>query len=535
MNRKIVCACSLIFLLIFPNSCQKKQVVQIPPPLTSTSPTPKETEEKSPGIVKKVDKSKEDLTKTYFDIRIENIDYENQKQLSIIRNSGIIDLTPDWRGLKIARATQEQIDFLKKEKMKVYGKYEWVIIDQKETDQFSNSFNIKFSNNPYQDLWGKIPFNLTRFYQDLNQDNVPEIFFPTSDGSGGQNYMVYQITKESYKFLGEISYMSKQLLNSKQNGFYDIVIFWSSGYEMGDLTFMQFDGKQYVNIKYMEVIPSEAIKDDIFKPEDWIEWEEHPEGDKLLWSPKDDDKYRKLISSDTFEVRIDLDYDNLDQEEATVKNSGIQLSIDWMDFKIGKATQEQFDALKKAGIAIYRRWEWSPTGGEEEESSSEKQKMLVVKDPYKDFWKLKENKNNYQWSLSRIYKDINQDGVPELFFPRYGGSGGTTYSLYQITKEGYLDLGSISYSICQTLPSKHNGFNDLKLYWHMSADDGYLTIEEFNGSSYEAVKEIHILSADLKNYNILKPDQGGTWEDHPKGDKLIWTPKDDEKYRRLIK
>ena len=60
-------------------------------PVTPTTPAPEEFKEQPAGIVKKVDKSKEDLTKTYFDIRIENIDYENQKQLSIIRNSGIID------------------------------------------------------------------------------------------------------------------------------------------------------------------------------------------------------------------------------------------------------------------------------------------------------------------------------------------------------------------------------------------------------------------------------------------------------------
>jgi hypothetical protein len=285
----------LVVLLLLSSSCRGRKVIHIP--ATPTTPAPKEFKEQPAGIVKNMDKSKEDPSKIYFDIRIENIDYENQKQLSIIRSSGINDLTPDWRGLKIARATQEQFDYLKKQNMKAYRKYEWVIIDQKKSEQFSNGFDIKFSNNPYQDLWGKIPFDLTRFYQDLNQDNIPEIFFPTSGGSGGQNYMVYQITKESYKFLGEISYMSKQLLNSKHNGFYDIVTFWRSGDEIGYLTFRQFDGKQYVAAKYMEVIPSEALKDKVFDPEDYktIAWESHPEGDKLLWSPKDDDKYRRMI------------------------------------------------------------------------------------------------------------------------------------------------------------------------------------------------------------------------------------------------
>lgn len=303
----------LLVFLLFSSSCQKKQLARKPfeSPINQVQEKQEEksippeskpdTEEgQSTGIVKKVDKSKEDPTKTYFDIRIENIDYENQEQFIIIQNSGIIDLTPDWRGLKIGRASQDQVDYLKKQKMRVFRKYEWIIYDKKESDQVSNDNKILFTDNPYSDYWidyqlDKKPFILTRFYEDINQDNIPEIFFPTGGGSGGIHYRVYQITQDGYFYLGGISYMSKQILNTKHNGFNDIVTFWDTGEEMGYLSLLQFDGKKYIDTKEMEIIPSEAIKDKVFIPDKRIEWETHPQGDKLLWSPKDDDKYRRMI------------------------------------------------------------------------------------------------------------------------------------------------------------------------------------------------------------------------------------------------
>jgi hypothetical protein len=246
-----------------------------------------------------------------------------------------------------------------------------------------------------------------------------------------------------------------------------------------------------------------------------------------------EDKPKEDPTKTYFDVRIEIDYKNENQEDATIKYSGIILSIDWSGLKIGRATQEQFDTLKKAGIAIYRRWEWVPVKREQSEQSDKKQEIVFVKDPYLNYWKLIEK--TYSYSLSRYYKDLNQDGIPEILIPYSGGSGGTNYLIYQITKESYISLGSISYIRCQTLSTKHYGFNDLMLYWHLSADDGFFEIQEFNGYSYEAIKEMRVISEDLMNEKIFNPDKVGTWEDHPDGDKLQWSPKDDEKYRKLIK
>jgi len=237
----------------------------------------------------------------------------------------------------------------------------------------------------------------------------------------------------------------------------------------------------------------------------------------------------------TFDVRFELGYGDSWKEKALIQESGVVITLDWEDFKLGKATQEQFDFLKQKQVPIYRKWEWIPVKKENDEPSDKKEEKVFVKDPYQDHWNLKNKKLDYRWSLVRFYKDLNQDGVPEVLFPRFGGSGGTTFSIFQIIKTGYLYLGSISYSMCQTLPTKHNGFNDLMLYWHFSADDGSLSIEEFNGSVYETVKEMYVIYELALNEKIIVPDDHGTWESHPESDKLLWSTKDDDKYRRMIK
>jgi hypothetical protein len=419
--------------------------------------------------------------------------------------------------------------------------YDWVETERKVE---VSKYPINQSNHvvdPYKENWDteKNRYASGRFYRDLNRDGIPELFLQYEKAEEANSFAVYQINETDYSYLCNLRFYSLEILTTMHNGYSDLLLFHKTGIlrggdKEGNLGLYTFVGNQYIEEKIRKyVIQEEAMSQKLFTPDFEINKELATITGK--GNRDDDEKYRTKLLKDMFEVRIEINYKNEAQEEATVKYSGIKLSVDWSGLKIGRATQEQFDTLKKAGIAIYRRWEWVPVTKDLTEQSEQKQETVFVKDPYLDYWKIKENKNNFQWSLSRFYKDLNQDGVPELFFPRFGGSGGTTFSIYQIIKEGYLSLGSISYMRCQTLSTKHNGFNDLMLYWHMSADDGDFTIEEFNGTSYEAVKEMHVISEDTKNEKIFKPDKVGTWENHPDGDKLLWSSKDDDKYRRMIK
>lgn len=137
--------------------------------------------------------------------------------------------------------------------------------------------------------------------------------------------------------------------------------------------------------------------------------------------------------------------------------------------------------------------------------------------------------------LSKFYADINTDGIPELFLRVYGGTGGSTCKIYQITSDEYKYLNELWFSLMQILLTKHNGFNDLMTYTHFSADDGSFYIQEFNGYSYEVVKKMRVMSSDTDNKEIFIPDEGISWESHLDVDKLLWSSYDDYKYRRLIK
>jgi hypothetical protein len=239
------------------------------------------------------------------------------------------------------------------------------------------------------------------------------------------------------------------------------------------------------------------------------------------------------LSQKTFDVRVEVDLEDKKQEEEIIKNSGIIISDYRSYFLIGRATQEQFDALKKAGIAIYKKWEWKNSVQDDSEQSNIGKKLLFVKNPYLDRWN--ERNGSELWFLSRFYQDINTDGIPELFLPYFGGSSGYKYSIYQITKEGYYDLGIIHFSASKILSTSHNGFSDVIIYRHISADDGRLLIEEFKGFYYEPVKEMLVVYKQAVEEKIFVPDKSIEWEDHPDSDKLQWSPKDDDKYRRMIK
>jgi hypothetical protein len=239
------------------------------------------------------------------------------------------------------------------------------------------------------------------------------------------------------------------------------------------------------------------------------------------------------LSQITFNIRIEMDYENYEKEEAIISKIGIIISDYRSYFLVGRATQEQFDVLRKDGIAIYKKWEWKNSVRDNSEQSNISKKLLFVKDPYLDRWN--ERNGSGLWFLSRFYQDLNQDGIPELFLPYFGGSSGYKYYIYQITKDGYYDLGTIHFSESKILPTSHNGFNDLIIYRHITSDDGRLLIEEFNGFYYESEKEMYVVYEQAVNEKIFVPDKQVPWEKHLETNKLLWSPKDDDKYRRMIK
>lgn len=421
---------------------------------------------------------------------------------------------------------------------------DWVDAEPQYDIEDYKFFRSEHIKDPYEELGEEEKFQhaSSRFYRDFNQDGIPELCLQYKMGEEANSFVIYKINETDYSYISNIKFYSLEILTTNHYGFCDLLVFHKTGTlrggnKEGHLDLFEYDGNQYIEKRTRKyVIMEELMSQKLFIPD--LKINEELKANTGLGFIKDDDKYRKMIFDlykKMFDIRIEINYTNEGSEEATIKYSGIILSIDWKGFKIGRATQEQFDALKKAGIAIYRKWEWKSVKKEDSEQSNKSKKLILVKNPYKDYWDIKEKKNNFRWFLARCYIDLNQDGIPEIFFPRYGGSGGSTYSLYQITKDGYIDLGSLAFINIQILPLKHNGFNDLMLYWHTSTEDGDLTIEEFDGFSYRTTKEMRVVYEQALNEKIFSPDRNGDWEQHPNSDKLLWSPKDDDKYRKLIK
>jgi hypothetical protein len=150
--------------------------------------------------------------------------------------------------------------------------------------------------DPYQELREKGLSVKGRFYKDLNQDGVPELFLSYDSGSAGSEYVMYRITKKGYDFLGYISFLYFQLLSTKHNGYFDIQTFVRSyteedGVYVGGLYKDTYDGNKYRNISRIDYVYNENKVDSVFIP-DQIDVTLMLSS---LWSPKDDDKYRRMI------------------------------------------------------------------------------------------------------------------------------------------------------------------------------------------------------------------------------------------------
>lgn len=171
-------------------------------------------------------------------------------------------------------------------------------LDETKKEQIAKEFPFITDHvlDPYQELREKGLSGKGRFYKDLNQDGVPELFLSFNSGSSSVNYAMYRITKKGYDFLGYIGFLYFQLLSTKHNGYFDIQTFNRSFTEedrvyVGGLYKYSYDGIGYTRINRIDYIYNENKADSVFIPDQIDETLML----SSLWSPKDDDKYRWMI------------------------------------------------------------------------------------------------------------------------------------------------------------------------------------------------------------------------------------------------
>lgn len=242
------------------------------------------------------------------------------------------------------------------------------------------------------------------------------------------------------------------------------------------------------------------------------------------------------LNQETFDIRVEDEFENEKEEGEIIKKSGIVFTYDSPSFKVGKATQEQFDYLKKQEIRIFKKWEWEEIN---EVKKTNNFSDLFVEDPYKEKWM------DYIPQLLRTYYDLNEDCIPELFLCNdFISSSGGHYDVFQITKKGYQDLKiEIPKRGFQVLKTKHNKFSDIQDYNKWSPEYGCLMFKQYNNFQYQTTKIMTVIYQEAIKEKIYTPDQELPFEQHPvvfkeeskKHYKLLWTPKDDDKYRKMIK
>lgn len=299
---------SLVIVLLFGSSCRHKKpdvfIKTVEIPITQnieediTIP-PKDKERSIP--IEKSDMSSEDEEKppfmprpNTFEVRIEDIN--GSIPYKQIQDSGI-DIALLWSDFALAWVTQEEFDHLKSQGLEIYPIWEW---KKSEKDPFeqNQSKTKEIIDDPYTPVWkreGEAVYGLYgRSYLDLNSDGIPELLIPIHAGTGGAHYRTYQILQKGYLYLGITSYNQIQILDSKTNGFNDIISKFNCGAEFSYLHLMKFNGYYYEALKIMPVVDEYLWKSGIFKsvPDNY---EGHPSHEKLLWSPQDDDKYRKML------------------------------------------------------------------------------------------------------------------------------------------------------------------------------------------------------------------------------------------------
>jgi len=181
----------------------------------------------------------------------------------------------------------------------VISNSDWVEEEKGEVIDAEDLINPEKKSNhvddPYKELVERGVF-LRRYYKDLNGDNIPELFLPCNLGSSSVTYLMYRITKNGYDFIGKANFLFFQLLPAKHYGYFDFQGFVQSftkegSYHVGGLYLYVFDGITYKENKTIDYIYNENNHDQVFNPIQLDEDLKPPN----TWSPKDDDKYRRMI------------------------------------------------------------------------------------------------------------------------------------------------------------------------------------------------------------------------------------------------
>ncbi|MCE5223094.1 hypothetical protein LLG10_02745 [bacterium] len=183
--------------------------------------------------------------------------------------------------------------------------------------------------------------------------------------------------------------------------------------------------------------------------------------------------------------------------------------------------------------------DWKEENYKQGDPDFKKGKSKIVSDPYLEIWnaEVKESIGVYRLYLSRFYKDLNGDGIPELFLSWFGGTGGRQFLIYQITKDGYRYLQNMFMYSLEVLDENHNGYQDIQVFARLGAGpgggttNGSLSRYEFNGEYYISKKSMEITEEHASRANLFHPEQNNR-EEHPSIDTLHWSPKDDDPYRK---
>ena len=182
-------------------------------------------------------------------------------------------------------------------------KSEWTNAHHDPTEPDFRIVKSKFVKEPYKEIWDysdKYKKHLSRFYQDIDGDYIPELFIHWNDIHNNSSYLLYKITSDEYLYLGSITFWSCEILQTTHFGYKDIQIFCSEGKsesneELGFLTLLEFNGKSYIPQKSMDITLQLSVELNLFHPIAQLKIDQHPNKGKLLWSSKDDDNYRKMI------------------------------------------------------------------------------------------------------------------------------------------------------------------------------------------------------------------------------------------------
>jgi hypothetical protein len=243
--KKYIVSLLMLTLLLFPASCQQRKVVHIPVTPPTTAP-----------------------------------EKQNEKPVEISENKN---------------EQTEQTD---------QNKFEWYTPEYKPLNRDFPLCTTRLVSDPYQVIWNYDHNNykdfLGRYYEDLDDDLIPELFLTWSGGTCAASWFIYKITNDGYLLLGNLDFWDEDVLDEKHFGYKNIMTFTRTGSledgdEDGFLTLIEFDGKEYVPQKRMDITLNQSKKRDLFHLNNLIIAQQHPEGDKLLWSPNDDDKYRRMI------------------------------------------------------------------------------------------------------------------------------------------------------------------------------------------------------------------------------------------------